>query len=124
MDGEPLLGRCYELSFLAQQSMPNWTLCHGFPVWRGEGADGLKRFGHAWLESPGSDGNIVVDPGGPLACRRAQYYATGDIEPQHVRRYTAAEALAHEERTGRLGGWEPDPYPGVMYDDGGSECQS
>ena len=88
----------------------NLVLCHGYPTLRG-GPHYGERFGHAWLEFQEDDDTwTAYDPSTHgINLPRDVFYALGNIDPQHVRRYTRAEAVRKLVEHRVWGPWEDDP---------------
>jgi hypothetical protein len=103
-------GDCAEVAALLvidypTAQFPDYLVCHGEPVGRGEANGGAQYF-HAWVESP--DGTVVIDRSNGLdvTMPRAVYYAIGQIDETEVDRYTADEVRRLIVDTGHWGPWD------------------
>lgn len=84
-------------------------LVHGYPVLAGGPYEGM-RYGHAWIEFPGS--GLVLSTLEMNLVPLAVYYRAGQVEEEHVRRYTFPEAHERALATGTAGPWHD--YPGEV----------
>ena len=118
-------GRCYELAAGQVLDEPGQTLCHGWPVMTAGPHQG-KRYGHAWAERvvvlrvpyEGQVREVEV-----VECQdtvsgdwlpAALWYRAGQIDPDHVARYTLAQAVEQMDRSGTYGPWGECPYVGAL----------
>jgi transglutaminase-like putative cysteine protease len=103
-------GDCFRVAINVAETLRDLgadpIICHGTPVYRGEGADGT-RFWHAWVEVevPGI-GWVCLDfsNGISIRMRRIRYYLIGNIDyANHVHRFdfeAAREAMRKYDHQG------------------------
>lgn len=118
-------GQCYNRAFKVMlnhyEKKHNIRLVHGTPKYFGEGDgdshDG-ERMQHAWIEITPRDpiAPIVVMDGSQgiehlIVVTRKQYYDLGEIEEEHVIRYTPEEAINTALEFNHYGPWNDDHPP-------------
>jgi hypothetical protein len=121
-------GRCYELAadhVLEHGSDASLQLCHGWPVMTA-GPNQGRRYGHAWAERvrvlsvPYQGQALQVEV---VECQdtvsgdwlpAALWYKAGQIDPDHVARYTLAQACEQLHQSGTYGPWGVCPYEGAL----------
>ena len=106
-------GDCYRIAgreLTNPTTRAGLTLCHGYPCLTGGDHVG-ERYGHAWLEFQDEDGIwIAYDPSSHgINIPRVLFYAVGNIDPQHVHRYTLLQAVHKMIELEQWGPWEADP---------------
>lgn len=104
-------GNCFQIAYEVACSNRGWLVCHGIPVFQGAEHFG-ERYRHAWNES--DNGVFVVDCslyGKVNGFLRRDYYSAGQLNEQHVVRYTMEQALEEIIKHEHYGGWKD--WPGV-----------
>lgn len=83
-----------------------WRIVHGLPVGTGGRVAGV-RYWHAWVEVETMLGVCVVDVSNDKDVRiaRETFYRVGQLDEQHVWRFTPAEAERLRRRLGHCGPW-------------------
>lgn len=108
-------GDCFHAAFNLFVERPGATLCHGRPVYQGDGPgeadDG--RYWHAWVEVDG----VVLDHsnGRETEIPAVLYYGLGNIDEVDVRRYESREAVHYKASRYRHSGPWDEKHPPVEF---------
>ena len=104
MHNQTWQGRCFEAAIHALRQNPRGVLVHGTPLGHAGEVAGI-RYAHAWVELGDL---LVVDltMNGRPTMPRALYYCAASLIEEHVRRYTADEAVRLLRATGHYGPWD------------------
>lgn len=102
-------GDCFQAALSALYALADESalICHGRPVNRSPQFSGM-RYWHAWVEVQphGAPWHVIdVSNGLRVGMKRTRYYRLGQIDPEHVARFTLAEAIEAMERFDHYGPW-------------------